>query len=231
MDIGSGLSKNARKMLEEDRKRIENLELENQNMRRELSLEKQVSKVASGAAAMKEIERLQNQGDLYTKKIEQEKKKIKQLDKRREEVQLRLQQQRKRMGGINASKENNRNIAKQIRILESRLDKALMKYNETLANNTELRKKIDGLRQERVVFDGIYKKLENELQGKQEIMAKLIEQSNQAYQARDAAKEEMRRIQIEGQWKQASFEKQWKELGEAIEADRKMKDFMKVSFE
>lgn len=62
------------------------------------------------------------------------------------------------MGGINASRDNNKNIAKQIRILEGRLDKALMKYNETLANNTALREKIDGLRQERVVFDGIYKK-------------------------------------------------------------------------
>ena len=62
------------------------------------------------------------------------------------------------MGGINASRDNNKNIAKQIRILEGRLDKSLMKYNETLANNTALREKIDGLRQERVVFDGIYKK-------------------------------------------------------------------------
>ena len=71
------------------------------------------------------------------------------------------------------------------------------------------------------------RRLELELQQKQKLMASLIEQSNSAYQDRDQAKEEMRRIQIEAARKQADFEAEWKKLGEAIEADKKMKDFMK----
>ncbi len=59
--------------------------------------------------------------------------------------------QRKNMGGVNASKENQQMIQKQIRILENRLDKALVKFNEALAHNKSLRETIDNLRQERVV--------------------------------------------------------------------------------
>lgn len=56
-------------------------------------------------------------------------------------------------------------IAKQIRILENRLDKGLQKFNEAIAANRALREQIDTLRRERVVFDEIYRKLENELSG------------------------------------------------------------------
>lgn len=44
--------------------------------------------------------------------------------------------------------------------------KALVKFNEALAHNKQLRETIDNLRRERVVFDGIYKKLERELHEK-----------------------------------------------------------------
>ena len=65
-------------------------------------------------------------------------------------------QQRKSMGGVNASKENYNMIQKQIRILENRLDKSLVKFNEAIAHNKTLRDNIDDLRRERVVFENIY---------------------------------------------------------------------------
>jgi hypothetical protein len=40
-------------------------------------------------------------------------------------------------------------VQKQIRILENRLDKALVKFNEALAHNKQLRETIDNLRRER----------------------------------------------------------------------------------
>ena len=74
-----------------------------------------------------------------------------------------LIEQGQRVGGPSAARQNHDLIAKQIRLLENRLDKALVKFNETLAKNKDMREQIDSLRQERVVFDGIYKKLEREL--------------------------------------------------------------------
>ena len=110
-------------------------------------------------------------GDMYTRKIELEKRRIDELDKQMQPMHKKIWEQRQKMGGINASRENNQAIAKQIAILENRLDKALKKYNEALAHNKKLRENIDNLRRERLVFDQIYKKLEKELAEKKKEMA------------------------------------------------------------
>jgi hypothetical protein len=52
--------------------------------------------------------------------------------------------------------------------------------------NKDLREQIDNLRKERVVFDNIYKKLEDALHNKKKQMSQIIEDSNKAYEARDA---------------------------------------------
>ena len=71
--------------------------------------------------------------------------------------------ERKDMGGNNAPAEQNQAVNKQIKVLEHRLHRALVKFNEAIAANKDLREEIDNLRRERVVFDGIYKKLQLEL--------------------------------------------------------------------
>ena len=98
------------------------------------------------------------------------------------------------MGGINATKENQANIQKQIRILENRLDKANQKFNEAIASNKKLREEIDNLRRERVIFDNIYKKLEKELHDKRKEMANIIELANSAYEDRDRAQEQLQAL-------------------------------------
>ena len=136
-------------------------------------------------------------------------------------------EQRQKMGGINASRENNQAIAKQIAILENRLDKALKKYNEALAHNKQLRLTIDNLRKERLVFDDIYKKLEAELEEKKKEMGDIIEVSNKAFEARDRAVNEMARLKTQANKEQAAFESEFGELGKQIEHDKRMKEFMK----
>merc|ERR1712167_520506 len=113
-------------------------------------------------------------GDLYTQKIETEKKKVKVMAEQIQLLKQKILYQRKHMGGVNAGRENQQMIQKQIRILENRLDKALVKFNEALAHNKQLREEIDNLRRERVVFDSIYKKLERELDHKKKEMANII---------------------------------------------------------
>lgn len=46
---------------------------------------------------------------------------------------MKVLDQKQRMGGVNASKENDALIAKQTHILENRLDKTLVKFNQALA--------------------------------------------------------------------------------------------------
>ena len=54
------------------------------------------------------------------------------------------------MGGVNATQENHQVVDKQIKVLENRLDQALVKFNEALSFNKVLREQIDNLRRERV---------------------------------------------------------------------------------
>ena len=112
------------------------------------------------------------------------------------------------MGGANASKENHDLITKQIRILENRLDKALQKFNESLASNKQLRDQIDNLRRERVVFDGIYKKLERELHEKKREMAAIIEDSKHAYHKSDKAQSEMTQLRQQVDREKEDFERE-----------------------
>lgn len=104
-------------------------------------------------------------------------KKIGDLEEQIRKAQIRVLEQKKKMGGVNASKENDAMIGKQIRTLESRLDKALVRFNEALAENKTMREKIDHLRVDRVVFDNVYKRLERSLHEKKKEMIAIIEDS------------------------------------------------------
>ena len=164
---------------------------------------------------------------MYSRKIETERRRVEELDKQIKRMQLSVLQTRKDMGGINASHDNNLSVQKQIRILENRLDKALVKFNEALAHNKKLRQTIDNLRRERVKVDGIYRKLEKELAEKKDRMAQIIDMSNSAYEARDKAQSEMVVLKEQADQQRSKFESVWSQLGQLIEKDRKMKDFIK----
>lgn len=160
--------------------------------------------------------RLQDQAALYIKKIEGERKKIEELDKSIQSYQERILEQKSRLGGVNAAQENNILIQKQIQVLENRLNKSLLKFNEILAQNKVLRQKIDEYRRERVVFDVIYKKLERELHEKKKEMAKIIKDSKNAYLIRDKSQNEMLALKLHAEKEKNEFENEFKDLGYII---------------
>ncbi|EJK77057.1 hypothetical protein THAOC_01135 [Thalassiosira oceanica] len=99
------------------------------------------------------------------------------------------------MGGVNAAANSRRLVEKQVRLLENKLDQALVKFNKCVSRNKELREEIDGLRGERVTFDKVSRKIEKELRSKKRQMNAIIEQSNQAYEQRDKAQLETAAIE------------------------------------
>lgn len=206
------------------RQQIDKLKRDNERLKEDLALETRQAKQASNMTASAQIAKLQEQKDMYTHKIEQERKRIEELQTRIKEIEASIHLQRADMGGVNASRDKNRVLQKSIRILENKLDKALVKFNEALAHNKNLRETIDNLRRERVVFDGIYRKLEKELQEKKNRMALIIEASNGAYESRDKAQEEMVKLKEQADQEQKAFEKEWSKLAQMIENDRNMQD-------
>ena len=126
------------------------------------------------------------------------------------------------MGGVNATKENFFMIQKQIRILENRVEKALIKFNESIAHNKKLRDEIDDLRRERVVFENVYRKMERDLQDKKRQMAEIIELSNQSYEQRDTFQMEIAAIEQANRKEQEEFEEQMVELGRMLDNELKL---------
>lgn len=91
-----------------------------------------------------------------------------------------------------------------------------------------MREQIDALRRERVVFDNIYKKLETELKKKKDDMMRIIERAEKAYMQREQAKREMNELKREAEKEQEEFEREWNKLGQLIEKDKQVKDFIKT---
>lgn len=221
-------SEDSQNTLRMQRQQVEKLKKENDRLKEDLALETRQARHANNLSASAQIAKLQDQGDMYARKIGNEKRRIEELDRQIKEMETTILEQRKEMGGVNASRDNNEQVQKQIRRLENRLDKALVKFNEALAHNKSLRATIDNLRRERSVFDGIYKKLERELQEKKTKMAEIIEISNAAYQARDEAQAQMVQLKAQADREQAEFEDKWNQLGNLVAKDQRMRAFLQL---
>lgn len=140
---------------------LEKLRSDNEALKTELAMEtRSHGRPTNAVGQRKEALKLRDELEHVNELIEQEKQTVQVTAEQAELLQQKIIHTRKNMGGVNAAKENQTMIAKQVRILENRLDKALVKFNESLAHNKKLRDEIDDLRRERVVFDSVYKKLE-----------------------------------------------------------------------
>lgn len=206
---------------------IEKIRSDNEALKSRLARESRFSRMSQNMSTSSDIVRLQEEANKYLHKIEVERKKIAELDQTIAEHEQEIVSQRRKMGGVNASKDNHTMISRQIKLYENRLDKALVKFNESLAKNKALRDRIDDLRRERVVFDVIYKKLERELHEKKKEMKVIIEDSKNAYAQRDKAQSEMFGLKAQAEKERRDFETEWKNLGVLMERDRQVREAMR----
>jgi coiled-coil domain-containing protein 63/114 len=188
-------SEEAQSILRRLRKGIEKMKKENDQLKELIAMEDRTAMRPNDAAVASHVARLQDQVDLYNRKIDLEKRRAEevslnpskltqQLDKQTKILNIRVLEYQQQRGGVNAARQSEQQIQRQIKVLENRLDKALVKFNEALSYNKSLREQIDNLRRERVVFDQINAKLAKELHEKKKEMAQIIEISNIAYEAR-----------------------------------------------
>ncbi|KAJ3045359.1 Coiled-coil domain-containing protein 63 [Rhizophlyctis rosea] len=220
-------SEESRINISKQRATIDKLKRDNQHLQDELKLleMRNEDKRRSGIQS-KQAEQMTEQAENYTRKIRQILAEIAELDDAIADVDRDIDQQRADLGGVNAASQNHEAISKQIRILENRLDKALVKFNKSLAVNKHLRATIDNLRRERLVFDNIYRKFEKELMEQKKQMADIIEASNSAYEARDEAQTRILALREKAEKEYQAYIQEMKELDRTLEQDRKLKDFM-----
>mmetsp|Transcript_101786 Transcript_101786/g.270808 ORF Transcript_101786/g.270808 Transcript_101786/m.270808 type:complete len:553 (-) Transcript_101786:41-1699(-) len=224
-------SEDSQGTIRKQRATIEKLTRENRKMKAELNETRSVAGTAAeNRMAVETIGKLTEQSETLNGRFESESEANRTLQEKIEDSQreiFSLREDMGKVGGVNAAQDNVKAVQKQIRILENRLDHAMHKFNNAITANRSLREQIDTLRRERVVFDDIYRKLENELLQKKNEMANIIDQANSAYEARDSAQAQMASLKQQADKEHAEFEKEWKELGKLIENDKRMKEFMK----
>ncbi len=114
------------------------------------------------------------------------------LEQQEQEMSQQLKNTRQCMGSITAAREQSQAALKQITLLENRLDKCFIRFNESVTHNKQLRTQIDGLRRERLMFEALDATLQKELLKTKADMAELIQAANAMHMAKEVALAEVR---------------------------------------
>ncbi|GIL88327.1 hypothetical protein Vretimale_15075 [Volvox reticuliferus] len=222
--LGSGDTLGHKSVLDKQRAAIEKLRAQNEQLKTELLLENKFSVRPGDPFAQALINRLQDEGDMLARKIVLEMRKSKMLDQQLGEISSTLTTTRNNMGGIFSAREQSQAVQKRIKLLENRLEKAYVKYNQSITHNKQLREQINNLRRERLMFESIHSNLERDLAKVKRDMADMIQQSNGAFEAREKAISEMNALKAQADKEQQGFEEEWRQLTAIIEEDKKERE-------
>lgn len=111
------------------------------------------------------------------------------------------------------------------------MEKANSKFNESIAQNKVMREDIDNLRKEKVIFENVYTKLENQLGGKRRDVANIIEVANSSYEERDKVQEKLATLISQSEKEQAEFTKEIKAVQDLIDKDDQMQNKIKLNIQ
>jgi coiled-coil domain-containing protein 63/114 len=115
---------------------------------------------------------------------------------------------------------------KKIRTMENRLSKQNNKYNTTLTRNAQLREDIEKLRNERSIFNGLYVRMDEELEKLRHQKAELTEQATVAYDQRDEANSKCTALKDKNDKDRIQFEMETRDLQRVIHHDNRLREFM-----
>jgi len=159
-------------------------------------------------------------------RIEEERKKSAELDEQISNYQEKVNELRKNLGGVYSTSDKQKQVTREIKTLENRLDKAMQKYNQTVSNNKKLRSEIDKLRKDKNIYESTFKKLQKDLEDKRTEMAEAISSAELAYKNREKALQHLEELKQQNEEEQKQYEKEWNELMNQIEQEKKRKEFI-----
>mmetsp|Transcript_10339 Transcript_10339/g.15116 ORF Transcript_10339/g.15116 Transcript_10339/m.15116 type:complete len:524 (+) Transcript_10339:528-2099(+) len=201
---------------------IEKFAKENQDLRDQIQNITQAINMSKSVTLNEKINRMNDFVDTLVRKISIESRKLEDSQQKNELYEAQILDAKIDMGGQETSTKNLSLIKKQVKTLEQRLDKCLKNYSKSISYNKDVRENIESLREERVVFDQIYRKMESELQTKKEEMASVIEASNDAYETRDEAVEEYKKLKKLHARVLSEYNSQFNELDEITKQEEEL---------
>uniref|UniRef100_A0A4W5PGD8 ODAD1 central coiled coil region domain-containing protein n=1 Tax=Hucho hucho TaxID=62062 RepID=A0A4W5PGD8_9TELE len=145
------------------------------------------------------------------------------------EMQTKLLQRKKEMGGRIRSLTRPLHQRKHIRIMEDRVNQVLQatkSFDKLLCSNQALRDEIDHLRRQRCSFALMYQRLSRELLSQHNVMEDLVEKSVLAYDQRSEALARMLAVRERSKKDTSLCHTEMTELKRVIDHEIKLRSFM-----
>lgn len=224
--------------VQDQREAIRKFQAQNQILKQELAIESRDAKLLLGPEKQQEVDYLHKTTAAFTRKLELVQKNLARVDeliaKREHELELLRQQQSVAECASSSSTASSKGSSnpspapvmadatgasrRRVRALENRLELSLVKKNEMDSINKHLRAQIEKVRRDRIIFDGIYKKLEREMCEFQQRYEASVDELARALAAKADVTNEMQRIQTQAERDQRNYEQQFQDLKSAIES-------------
>ncbi|XP_045172856.2 coiled-coil domain-containing protein 63-like [Mercenaria mercenaria] len=206
---------------------IRSLNEESDNMNKILRLAMSDRNQADDERDINTLLGLMDKLDEYKRLCTQEERRIKELDEDIARTQELINEERKNLGSVTETTLE-MSIEKRLHTTENRLDQAVIKFNEQLATNAQLREELDHLRKDKATFDAIHKKLTDELEETKLSINDSITIAAQAYEERDEAQNKMIALKERSDKDKLQQNVEMKELQRIIKHDDKLKEFMGI---
>lgn len=229
--------------VQEQREAIRRLQEHNQLLRAELAIEQRDARALVAVDKRARVSELQRTASSFARKIALAQKKLalteQQVQSKQQELGA-LRQKRLQQYGHGDSTSKDANVAasssepanesggasvepsaagaaRRVRALENRLELSLVKKNEIESVNKHLFSLIDKVRRDRVIFDGIYKKLEREASDSRQRHSQHLAELERVRAARLGIAREIESVQFEAEEEQRAFEQEFQDLKRDIE--------------
>uniref|UniRef100_A0A8C9TDR6 Outer dynein arm docking complex subunit 1 n=1 Tax=Scleropages formosus TaxID=113540 RepID=A0A8C9TDR6_SCLFO len=206
---------------------IDRLQEEQEELQCRLQVSQSHSHQQQDVDTVQAMRRLLNQQDEVHEQLESQKESLVHLEQEILSMEKKLAGLRRTRTSVNLKQKSEASEKKKAtRTLENKLDRTLVRFNEQLTKNAQLRADLETLRLERVRFQQLQRKLDKELQAVHRDIRDTINRSTVAYDVRVEAQSKMALLKEKAVKDLAQYSAEMKELERIIAHEQHLKDFM-----
>jgi hypothetical protein len=206
---------------------IKKLQEENSMLHFQLVLvERRINYQEKNGIKHKKAKETINKGELNVIEYQNLMNQLQEIEMKINNMHKKIERKKYECSGVNFFKESYQYKQHIIDELENKLNKALVKYNQTLAVNKKTRSLIDTLRGERACFDNLSRKYKKAINEQKKKMTKVIEASTAAYETRVDAQNKISVLKEKTEKEYQVFIQEMNEINRQLEQDQKLKEFM-----
>jgi len=217
----------SKSFLAKQRESISKLQKENSMLHFELTLvERRLDYQEKNGIRHKKAKETINKGEMNVKKYKALLERMQEVDLKIKNMRNEIDKKKDECSKASSIKQTTEYKQRVISELENKLNKALIKFNQTLAINRKTRSLIDDLRGERACFDNLSRKYEKAINEQKRRMTEVIEASTTAYEMRLEAQNRISVLKEKTEKECQAFTQEMNEINRQLEHDQKLRQFM-----